>query len=114
MDATRRTQILDAYKGHARRFDRIAARRPCVVDSVPGTDTVDTVAAPETEIEDLSERQLQVLALVADGLSNPEICAHLDVTLETVKTHVMHILQRLRARSRAHAVGIGYKHGLLA
>ena len=111
MDASRRTQILDAYKGHARRFDRIAARRPCIVDSVPGTDTV---AAPETEIEDLSERQLEVLTLVANGLSNPEICAQLDVTLETVKTHVMHILQRLRARSRAHAVGIGYKHGLLA
>ena len=55
-----------------------------------------------------------MLALVADGLSNQEICARLDVTLETVKTHVMHILQRLRARSRAHAVGIGYKHGLLA
>jgi DNA-binding CsgD family transcriptional regulator len=31
-----------------------------------------------------------------------------------VKTHVMHILQRLRARTRAHAVGIGHKHGLLA
>ncbi len=111
MDAIRRTQILDAYKGHARRFDRIAARRPCIVDSVPGTDTV---AAPETEIEDLSERQLEVLTLLANGLSNPEICAQLDVTLETVKTHVTHILQRLRARSRAHAVGIGYKHGLLA
>ena len=36
------------------------------------------------------------------------------MTLETVKTHVMHILQRLSARSRAHAVAIGYKHGLLA
>ena len=54
-----------------------------------------------------------MLALVADGLSNQEICLRLDVTLETVKTHVMHILQRLSARSRAHAVGIGYKHGLL-
>jgi DNA-binding NarL/FixJ family response regulator len=30
-----------------------------------------------------------------------------------VKTHVIHILQRLHARTRAHAVGIGYKHGLL-
>ena len=109
MEATRRIQILDAYKGHARRFDRIAARRP----SVGGELRIDADAAPETQIEDLSERQLQVLTLVADGLSNPEICAQLDVALETVKTHVLHILQRLRARSRAHAVSIGYQHGLL-
>jgi DNA-binding CsgD family transcriptional regulator len=110
MDATRRTQLLVAYKGHARRFDKIAARRPRTVEADPG---LDSVADPVTEIEDLSGRQLEVLALVANGLSNQEICTQLDVTLETVKTHVMHILQRLRARSRAHAVGIGYKHGFL-
>ena len=110
MDATRRTQILNAYKGHARRFEKIATRRPRSV----GSDRRFVSAADlESEIEDLSERQLEVLALVADGLSNQEICLRLDVTLETVKTHVMHILQRLSARSRAHAVGIGYKHGLL-
>jgi DNA-binding CsgD family transcriptional regulator len=110
MDAIRRTQILDAYKRHSRSFDRIAARRRFAVEPDP---RLGSVTSPTTEIEDLSGRQLEVLALVADGLSNQEICAVLDVTLETVKTHVMHILQRLRARSRAHAVGIGYKHGFL-
>lgn len=111
MDAARRTQVLEAYKRHARRFEKIAARRPAVAEACL---TSASALEVELEIEDLSERQLEVLALVADGLSNQEICARLDVTLETVKTHVMHILQRLRARSRAHAVGIGYKHGLLA
>jgi DNA-binding CsgD family transcriptional regulator len=111
MDAIRRTQILDAYKGHARRFDKIAAERPCTIEADPGFDSADDSV---TEIEDLSGRQLEVLRLIAIGLSNQEICAQLDVKLETVKTHVMHILQRLRARTRAHAVGIGHKHGLLA
>ena len=105
MDTIRRIQILDAYRGHVRRFDKIAARRrPC---------TADAAADLETDIDDLSERQLEVLTLVANGFSNQEICTKLDVTLETVKTHVIHILQRLHARTRAHAVGIGYKHGLL-
>jgi DNA-binding NarL/FixJ family response regulator len=110
MDVVRRTQILAAYRGHARRFERIAARRRAVV----ADQRVDAVPDPEIEIEDLSERQLEVLELVADGLSNQEISAQLDVTVETVKTHVLHILQRLSARTRAHAVGIGYKHDLLA
>jgi ATP/maltotriose-dependent transcriptional regulator MalT len=110
MDTTRRIQILDAYKGHARRFDKIAARR-----RAGGTQLRPrSPAESETDIEGLSERQLEVLELVAGGLSNSEICRQLDVTLETVKTHIIHILQRLHARSRAHAVGIGYKHGLLA
>jgi DNA-binding NarL/FixJ family response regulator len=111
MDAARRTQVLEAYKRHARRFEKIAARRPVVVVVEV---CLASASALELEIEDLSERQLEVLALVADGLSNQEICAQLGVTVETVKTHVTHILQRLGARSRAHAVGIGYKHGLLA
>jgi ATP/maltotriose-dependent transcriptional regulator MalT len=109
MDTTRRIQILDAYKGHVRRFDKIAARRRAGGTRLRPR----SLAESETGIEGLSERQLEVLELVAGGLSNPEICRQLDVTLETVKTHIIHILQRLHARSRAHAVGIGYKHGLL-
>ena len=105
MDTIRRIQILDAYRGHVRRFDRIAARR--------WPRTADAAADLETDIDDLSVRQLEVLTLLANGFSNQEICTKLDVTLETVKTHVIHILQRLHARTRAHAVGIGYKHGLL-
>lgn len=111
MNATRRKEILVAYAGHARRFENIASRRP----STGRADlAADAAEEPPAEDERLSERQLEVLTLISDGLSNQEICVQLDVTLETVKTHVTHILQRLSARSRAHAVGIGFKHGLLA
>jgi DNA-binding NarL/FixJ family response regulator len=107
MGAARRSAILAAYAGHSRRFDEIASRRP-------GMDTpvAADVAAPEG-IESLSDRQLEVLSLIAEGLSNNEICEQLEVALETVKTHVLHVLQRLNARSRAHAVSIGHRHGLL-
>ena len=111
MKALRRKEILESYAGHARRFDTIASRRP----ATRGSDVVlDESEHPPAEGKCLSDRQLEVLTLIAEGLSNQEICVRLDLALETVKTHVTHILQRLSARSRAHAVGIGYKHGLLA
>jgi DNA-binding NarL/FixJ family response regulator len=107
MGAARRTAILAAYAGHSRRFDEIASRRP-------ETDAF-VAAGPDADgIESLSERQLDVLSLIAEGLSNNEICLQLEVSLETVKTHVLHVLQRLNARTRAHAVSIGLRHGLLA
>jgi ATP/maltotriose-dependent transcriptional regulator MalT len=111
MNSRRRREILTAYAGHARRFDRIAARRRRPV--APGP-VLEPDAAGPTDDDCLSERQLEVLSLVAEGLSNQEICVRLDVGLETVKTHVLHILDRLSARTRAHAVGIGHKLGLLA
>jgi ATP/maltotriose-dependent transcriptional regulator MalT len=111
MNARRRKELLTAYAAHARRFDRIASRRRRAV--APGALLAPDSAAP-TESDCLSERQLEVLSLVAEGLSNREICQRLDVGLETVKTHVLHILGRLSARTRAHAVSIGHKRGLLA
>ena len=107
MGAARRRAILAAYARHIRRFDEIASRR---------SNTASTIVADpalEAGIELLSERQLEVLSLIAEGLSNNEICLQLDVTLETVKTHVLHVLQRLNARTRAHAVNIAYRNGLL-
>ena|ERR1700722_9115991 len=104
MDAARRTSILTAYEGHRQRFDRIAARR---------VEEPSSYADPIAEVDRLSERQLQVLRLVAEGLSNNQICLQLEVTLETVKTHVLHIYQRLHARNRAHAVHLGHVHNLL-
>jgi DNA-binding NarL/FixJ family response regulator len=108
MGAARRRAILAAYAGHSRRFDEIASRRP------DGTSPVAADSAAPAGVASLSERQLEVLSLIAKGLSNNEICLELEVALETVKTHVLHILQRLDARNRAHAVNIGHRQGLLA
>jgi DNA-binding CsgD family transcriptional regulator len=63
---------------------------------------------------ELSRRELEVLSLVAEGRSTREIARTLWITEETVKTHVRRVLQRLGARTRAHAVAIVYRDGLWA
>jgi DNA-binding NarL/FixJ family response regulator len=63
--------------------------------------------------EDLSARELEVLALVAGGNANKEIAARLTITEETVKSHITKILAKLHANDRTHAVTIGLKRGII-
>ncbi len=62
----------------------------------------------------LSSREIEVLALISEGLGNREIGDRLFVSEETVKSHLRKILAKLRARSRAHAVALGIRRGLIA
>ncbi|HET9737098.1 MAG TPA: response regulator transcription factor [Solirubrobacteraceae bacterium] len=68
--------------------------------------------APE-QLEDLSERELEVVKLIARGQSNDEIALELFVTRATVKTHVTHILTKLRLRDRVQVVVLAYECGLV-
>lgn len=76
----------------------------------PGALRPRTEAAPPT---DLTDRELEVLRLVAGGLSNDEIATELIIGRATVKTHVSNVLMKLQLRDRVQAVAYAYRNGIV-
>ena len=68
---------------------------------------------PAAELEGITEREREVLALIAGGLTNAEIATHLHLGVATVKTHVGRLLTKLHARDRAQLVIVAYETGLV-
>ncbi|MDF2693563.1 MAG: LuxR family transcriptional regulator, partial [Labilithrix sp.] len=92
-----------------------------IVDAVKAVSEGAIVVAPEVRAEllervrqpSLTERELEVLALVVEGYTNPEIGEMLGVSAGTVRTHVGHILAKLGAAARTEATSVALRHGLV-
>jgi DNA-binding NarL/FixJ family response regulator len=70
-------------------------------------------AEPPAALAELTDREREVLALVAQGLSNPELAERLVISPLTAKTHVRNILRKLERRDRAALVALAYETGLV-
>jgi NarL family two-component system response regulator LiaR len=71
-------------------------------------------ASPQKLGEDLSKRELEVLALIVEGLSNDKIAERLMISPATAKHHVSACIQKLGATNRAQATALALKHGLVS
>jgi DNA-binding NarL/FixJ family response regulator len=103
--------LKDAPREELVRAVRAAARGESVLSPAVAGRVLARVRSPARD--DLSQRELEVLRLIANGASTREAAATLFVSEATVKTHLLHIYDKLGVRDRAAAVGEAYRRRLL-
>jgi DNA-binding NarL/FixJ family response regulator len=101
----------DSPRGDLLRAVRAAARGEAALSPSVATRLLGQVRAPAQE--PLSQREFEVLELVARGATNREAAAKLFISEATVKTHLLHIYAKLGVSDRAAAVAEGFQQGLL-
>lgn len=102
----------DAGAAEIERAIAAVVRGDASIDPAVQHHLVAAVAASPESPDGLTPREVEVLTLVAQGLSNGEIAARLFVSETTVKSHINHIFTKTGVRDRAQAVSYAYKQGL--
>ena len=97
--------------GGPRRLPALPGRDPRPHRAVPHAERP-RAAAPPGLLDALTDREREIVALVATGMSNAEIADHLTLSPLTVKTHANHAMTKLGARDRAQLVVLAYQAGL--
>jgi DNA-binding NarL/FixJ family response regulator len=103
--------LKDAPRDELLRAVRAAARGESVLAPAVASRLIAQVREPSPDL--LSERELEVLALIARGATNRDAAAELFISEATVKTHLLHIYAKLGVGDRAAAVAEGFNRGLL-
>ncbi|GAB3615611.1 response regulator transcription factor [Okibacterium endophyticum] len=104
-------QLLDAIR---RTHDGESLFAPAILTRLVAHYVDRPTAPPARSLDALTERETEVLTLVARGLSNTEIAAALSISIKTVKSHIGSLLAKLHARDRAQLVVTAYEAGLVA
>ena len=107
----------DAGRDHIRRALEAAAAGQAVLDSAVQARLVEVASPPQPVAfpgppDGLTEREAEVLRLIATGLSNTEIATRLFVSEATVKTHINRIFAKTGSRDRAQAIAYAHRHSL--
>ena len=107
----------DAGAEEIRAAVEAVARGEAALDPAIQHHVLAAVSAPADSVlqetpDDLTPREVEVLALIAEGLTNTEIAERLVVSAATVKSHVNHIFSKIGARDRAQAVVYAYANGI--
>jgi DNA-binding NarL/FixJ family response regulator len=107
LDAIRRT-----HSGESLFAPSILAR--LIKHYTSGRHTADASVVDRSRIDRLTDREIEILGLIGQGLSNDEVARHLTISIKTVKSHISHLLAKLAARDRAQLVIAAYNAGLVS
>ena len=103
--------VREAYRGRVQLHPDVAKK---LVSAITARDDQPATKPKAPGLEDLTEREIEVLRLIAAGMSNREIAEEMVISEKTVKTHVSNLLSKLHLDDRTQAAIYALKHGLAA
>jgi DNA-binding NarL/FixJ family response regulator len=114
-------QVTRALKAGARAYLLKGLLRKELIDTIRAVHSGQKRVTPQVAVEiaehatddAMTEREIEILRLIADGNANKEVAAQLSIAEDTVKSHVKSIFSKLNAKDRTHAVKIALKRGMI-